>query len=160
LGCGEAAPAEGPPNAASDRSGDAAGLQIHDAVVASLGDGSPGALYFVVANTGSVPDTLVAIETASAESAELHHSAERDGIRSMEPVAELVIPAGAQVRLEPGGFHVMLIDLTDELVPGDTIEVTAVFGHAGRVSVRARAVSYFELADGLGDGDASSHAGH
>jgi copper(I)-binding protein len=39
-------------------------------------------------------------------------------VASMHPQEAVEIPAGWQVTFEPGGLHVMLIDLQD-VVPGD-----------------------------------------
>jgi hypothetical protein len=46
----------------------------------------------------------------------------------MQPVeGGIVVPAGGAVQLMPGGLHVMLINLTDELKPDDMIEITLKF---------------------------------
>lgn len=43
---------------------------------------------------------------------------------SMSPVSSIDIPAGGQAVLEPGGLHLMLLDLPDPLESGETFEVT------------------------------------
>jgi copper(I)-binding protein len=45
----------------------------------------------------------------------------------MKPVEKIEIPAGGQVVLEPGGYHIMLISLKKALNPGDSIDVTLTF---------------------------------
>jgi copper(I)-binding protein len=42
----------------------------------------------------------------------------------MREVAQIDLPAGETVRLEPGGLHIMLLDLVEDLEPGDTFELT------------------------------------
>jgi periplasmic copper chaperone A len=59
------------------------------------------------------------------------------GMMTMQEVERIDIPAGATVRLEPGGFHIMLLDVQQTLEPGDTVEVTLVFESAGEVVVTA-----------------------
>lgn len=59
------------------------------------------------------------------------------GMMKMQPVDSVPVPAGETVELKPGGFHVMLLDVQKELVPGDTIEVTLSFELAGEVTVTA-----------------------
>lgn len=54
----------------------------------------------------------------------------------MQPVKEITIPAGGTVTLEPGGYHVMVMDLKQELKAGDTIPVTLTFS-SGDVGVTA-----------------------
>lgn len=59
------------------------------------------------------------------------------GMMSMQPVGSIEVPADGSVALEPGGYHVMLLDVKKELVPGDTIEVTLTFERAGEVTATA-----------------------
>jgi copper(I)-binding protein len=59
------------------------------------------------------------------------------GMMTMQPVESIEVPADGTVALEPGGYHVMLLDVQKELVPGDTIEVTLTFELAGEVTVTA-----------------------
>jgi copper(I)-binding protein len=45
----------------------------------------------------------------------------------------LDLPAGKTVELKPGGYHVMLMDLKQQLKEGDSVPVTLVFeGKDGR----------------------------
>ncbi len=59
------------------------------------------------------------------------------GMRQLEDGLE--IPAGEEVSLEPGGYHVMLLELEQPIAEGDTIEVTLNFENAGEVKVEAEA---------------------
>ncbi len=59
------------------------------------------------------------------------------GMMTMQQVQGIEVPADGTVALEPGGYHVMLLDVKKELVPGDTIEVTLTFERAGEVSATA-----------------------
>jgi copper(I)-binding protein len=59
------------------------------------------------------------------------------GMMTMQEVDEIPVPAGETVSLEPGGYHVMLLDLVAPLEAGDTIEVTLTFAEAGEVVVEA-----------------------
>lgn len=61
------------------------------------------------------------------------------GMREMKDGLEL--PAGEEVSLEPGGYHVMLLELQAPIVNGDTIPVTLMFEKAGEVQVDAQARS-------------------
>lgn len=60
-----------------------------------------------------------------------------DGMMSMQPVDSIDVPAGATVALEPGGYHVMLLDLAGDLVAGDTVELTLTFGDGSTQDVAA-----------------------
>ena len=52
------------------------------------------------------------------------------GAMVMQQVMALDLPAGTTVDLEPGGYHIMLIDLAEPLVDGETFEVTLDFAEA------------------------------
>lgn len=130
------------------------GVGVAEAVLVAPAGDAPAAMYLTLTNSGDVADTLAAIETAVAERAELHRSAEQGGMIHMEPVGSLELPARGEIRMAPGGYHVMLTGLRSTLVPGDTVGVTVILNHAGRVPLRARVISYAELAGGLGRGPA------
>ena len=59
------------------------------------------------------------------------------GMMQMRPVERIEVPAGETVALEPGGYHIMLLDLQRELPVGETVEVTLTFEVAGDVVVTA-----------------------
>ena len=59
------------------------------------------------------------------------------GMMQMVPVDEIPVPAGETVALEPGGYHIMLLDLAAPLEVGDTIEVTLTFETAGEMVLEA-----------------------
>jgi len=77
--------------------------------------------------------------TTAAEGEESRDASGGEGgeMMTMKEVEEIAVPAGETVVLEPGGYHVMLIDLVDPLVVGDKIEITLVFAEAGEVVVEA-----------------------
>lgn len=52
------------------------------------------------------------------------------GEMTMAPVDRIEIPAGGQVALEPGGYHIMLMKLAAPLETGSTIKVTLTFDKA------------------------------
>lgn len=55
----------------------------------------------------------------------------------MQPVEDIPVPAGETVSLEPGGLHIMMLDLAEPLETGATIELTLTFEQAGDVVVMA-----------------------
>lgn len=58
------------------------------------------------------------------------------GAMVMQQVMALDLPAGTAVELEPGGYHIMLIDLAEPLVEGQTFEVTLDFAEAEDMTVQ------------------------
>lgn len=61
----------------------------------------------------------------------------QSGMMTMQEVSAIAIPAGETVSLEPGGFHVMLLDLAADLEVGDSIEVTLSFSNGYEETVTA-----------------------
>lgn len=106
-------------------------------------------VYFAVANADSVADTLAAITTPIASMAMAHDQVTHGGMTAMRPLPYVVIPALGSARFAPGGRHVMLEGLTRRIVAGDTIPLVLSFSHGGRVSIRARVVSYAQLDSAL-----------
>lgn len=80
-------------------------------------------------------DEQVTLTGASAEVAgmtELHQMVMKDGKMVMQPIeGGLEIPAGQTTVLQPGGNHVMLMRLEEELSPGDEVTVTLEFADGG-----------------------------
>jgi len=54
---------------------------------------------------------------------------------SMQQVPSIVVPAGESVALEPGGFHIMLMQLAEPLETGSEFTVTLTFEKAGAIDV-------------------------
>lgn len=102
---------------------------------ASVGTARPAVLYLTIRNNGTSDDRLIAIATPMARKSMLHELAVKDGVASMLHVMEIAVPAGATVALEPGGFHGMLVGLTQALKVGETFAVTLTFQEAGQVTV-------------------------
>lgn len=56
---------------------------------------------------------------------------------TMRPLARFRLPPGGTLEMKPGGYHVMLLGLTRDLHPGDTVAVTLTFEKAGPLTVQA-----------------------
>lgn len=95
-----------------------------------------GAVYLTIANGGTEPDRLLGGVADVARTIEIHDMAIEGGVMRMTPLVDgLEIPAGGTVSLHPQGLHVMLIDLTRDLRPGDRLDLTLRFERAGEVVV-------------------------
>lgn len=58
-----------------------------------------------------------------------------EGEMVMREVDSIALPAGVAVALEPGGYHIMLIDLAKPLEVGTTIKITLTFETAGEITL-------------------------
>jgi copper(I)-binding protein len=95
-----------------------------------------GAVYLTA--TAETADALVGadVDPSVAASAMLHSTTtSSSGQTSMEPLAQLPVPAGGELVLEPAGSHIMLVDLADGLADGESFELTLRFETAGDETV-------------------------
>lgn len=74
--------------------------------------------------------TLVAVATPAARVSEIHTMSMDNGVMRMRAIDALPVPAGKPVELKPGGYHVMLLDLTQPLADGSTVPLTLTFSDA------------------------------
>jgi copper(I)-binding protein len=95
------------------------------------------AVYFSIKNRGNVADRLVGGSSPVAGRTELHETRMEGGMAMMRPVESVTIPAQGTVKAEPGGLHIMLLDLKQPLEVGKKIPVTLKFERAGEVKVEA-----------------------
>lgn len=97
-----------------------------------------GVIYLTIKNEGGSPDTLLNVTSPAAAAAELHETQiDANDMAQMGQLTQVGIPAGASVSLEPGGKHIMLVKLKQELKVGDKIEVVLNFEKAGALTVEA-----------------------
>lgn len=73
------------------------------------------------------PSRLVAVSSPLTPAVEVHEMSMDGDIMRMRPVKALDLPAGKAVELKPGGYHVMLLNLTEQVREGDTVPLTLVF---------------------------------
>lgn len=91
-------------------------------------DGPVSAAYMVIENTGGA-DKLVSASADVAGVTEIHETKDMgNGVMGMQPVqGGLDVPANGSVTLKPGGYHIMLMKLKQDLTPGQTIKLTLTF---------------------------------
>jgi copper(I)-binding protein len=116
-------------------------IHVADAWARSPSD-DVGAVYLTAHNGAETTDRLIAVSTPAAGRAEIHETVMKDGQMQMSPVEAVEIGPDQEVVFEPGGYHVMLFDLTAPLEVGDTIDVTLTFENAGDIQVEALVKEY------------------
>jgi copper(I)-binding protein len=95
-----------------------------------------GAAYFTVVNHGKQSDTLVAVTSPVAATAELHRTSVEGSLARMRPAGQVVITPGQTVKAEPGGLHLMLTGLRKPLVAGSQVPLVLHFRQAGAITVQ------------------------
>lgn len=99
------------------------------------------AAYVVFQNHGDEADRLVSATADVTDTVELHQTSMDGGTMTMAQVDGIDLPAGGELLMEPGGYHVMLIELTRELHEGDSVAMTFTFEHGGTVEFTVPVVS-------------------
>jgi periplasmic copper chaperone A len=103
---------------------------------ATPGGAKTGGGFLTIENKGSAPDRLVAVSGDFAGKIEVHEMAVKDGVMTMRLLENgLAIEPGKTVKLAPGGYHLMMLDLKAPLKQGDKLPVTLQFEKAGTVAV-------------------------
>lgn len=130
---------------------------VRDAWARASADGQANGAAYMTITGGDGDDRLIAATVSPdvAARAEIHETVmagsdgddPRDGngmggngggmggAMTMREVEAIDIPAGEDVALEPGGYHVMFMELVEPLVAGDTLDLTLTFERAGDVTV-------------------------
>lgn len=95
-----------------------------------------GAAFFTVTNDGAESDRLIAAVASVSHVTEIHEVKDNNGVKEMRPLENgLEILAGETVVLAPGGYHIMMIGLTEDLTAGMSFELTLTFEKAGEIVV-------------------------
>lgn len=134
-------------------------IRVSRAYAAVPATGDRTALYLTVENNSAEDDALVEVSTDVAGRVELHRQVSSGGMMRMERVAEIEVPAGGRATLQPGGLHIMLLDLRRPLGAGDELGIDLTFRRAGRVRARAEVRPYAELEGLLRDDARGAAAG-
>jgi len=84
------------------------------------GQGGTGAFMTLVARDGG---KLIGAASPVAGVVELHEMAMENNVMKMRAIPSLDLPAGREVQLKPGGYHVMLLDLKRPLKVGEKVQI-------------------------------------
>ena len=95
-----------------------------------------GGGYLTIENKGTAPDRLIGGSADIAGSVQVHEMSMDGGVMKMHPLDKaLAIEPGKTVKLAPGGYHLMMMDLKSPLKKGDKLPITLEFEKAGKVQV-------------------------
>jgi len=110
--------------------------------------------YVTIENKGAAPDKLIGGSGNIAGKVEVHEMAMNNGVMTMRPLDKgLTIEPGKTVKLAPGGYHLMIMDLKGPFKQGEQVPVTLEFEKAGKVKVSLDV-------QGVGAQAPADHSGH
>lgn len=105
----------------------ATGIRVSNAWTRpALKDGN-GAVYFLLQNHSAGRDELTGASSDVAQAVEMHKSSMEGDVMRMEQVSSIPIQGKASIDFAPGGLHIMLIGLNEDLSAGDEIQVSLHF---------------------------------
>jgi periplasmic copper chaperone A len=99
-----------------------------------------GGLFMVIKNSGNAPDKLLSGKSPACGSIEVHEMVKKaDGTMGMNLLDKpLEIPAGGQVELKSGSYHIMCIMKKDDVFKtGANIDLTLAFEKSGEKNISA-----------------------
>lgn len=117
------------------------GIEIYNPRAMSGKTGEVTGGFMSIKNTGSASDSLLGAVCGAAMMTQVHETTMDDGVMKMREVAAIEIPAGQIVELKHGGYHIMLMDLKQDVAAGGTTECTLKFEKAGDVTVSLMVMS-------------------
>ncbi|MBU6491842.1 MAG: copper chaperone PCu(A)C [Burkholderiales bacterium] len=104
-----------------------ASLEVRQGWVRWLPGGLPAAGYLTIVNHGDKPVALVKASSPDYGDVMLHRTLSSGGTTRMEAIDRMTVPAHGQAALSPGNYHLMLMQATRPVAPGDQVPVTLQF---------------------------------
>ncbi len=113
-------------------------IMVHDAWVRSAPPNAKVlAAYMVIMNKSSEPRALTAVSSSIFGKVKMHKTEMHEGMMKMVPQEQLSIPAGGALTLEPGGYHLMLINPESVPQEGEHINFELHFDNGKIIAVSA-----------------------
>lgn len=102
--------------------------------------GATSGAYVTIVNHDSATVELLSASSTVAAAAEVHETMTHEGMSHMMARPAVPIAPRDSLVMKPGGLHVMLLQLTRRLSPGDTVPLILRFssGDSVRVNVPVR----------------------
>jgi copper(I)-binding protein len=102
---------------------------------ATVPGATTGVVFFTISNAGNTTDRLLRASTPVAGGVALHQMAVEEGMMKMRAVPSLELRPGARLELQPGGYHLMLLDLKHPLKVGEKFPMTLTFERGGTLTI-------------------------
>jgi periplasmic copper chaperone A len=103
------------------------GLTVKDAWIRWLPAGLPAGGYLTLANSSDRPLVLVSASSTAYGEVGLHRTMHHGGMSKMTPVASVTIPAHGSLDFAASGYHLMLMQPTRAISPGEHLPITLHF---------------------------------
>ncbi|MFC3867026.1 copper chaperone PCu(A)C [Helicobacter equorum] len=115
----------------------AADIEVADVFVQFVPHNSKAAAAFMRIHNNTDKDiALVGGKSAISENTEFHTHIYKDGMKKMVQVPEILVKAYGDVNLEPGGYHVMFINLIEPLKEGQKVSFSLQFSNGNTIELK------------------------
>ena len=112
-------------------------IKIENAWMRSANKGMNTALYFDINNLSLKEYELVDVSSGIAKVVQIHETYKQGENLGMRKVESITIKGRNTFHLAPGGFHVMVIRLKENLKVGDKKEFTLTFKNHEKIKIMA-----------------------
>ena len=123
----------------------ASGFSVEDAYIRAMPPGRTAtAAYLSLSNNSDRDCSIIGGSSAVAATLEIHQQLNSDGMMKMRPVVAVTVAAGETLLFRPGGFHLMLLGIEADLVPGQTHPISLLTEDCGTIKIVAVVRSLFQ----------------
>ncbi|SCZ59353.1 copper chaperone PCu(A)C [Thiohalomonas denitrificans] len=113
-------------------------VMVEDPYVRAVPAGQPNsAAFMTLANHSDEDVAIINGSSPVANVVELHTHVHEGGMMKMRQIDKIDVDANGSTELKPGGLHVMLIGLKQELHEGDHVSVTLEFNDGSSKTIDA-----------------------
>lgn len=113
---------------------EAGAVTVTNGWIRALPSNVPSGGYFTLANDTGKAIVLTGAESPACGMLMLHKTETSGGMASMSDVESIPVAAGGHVAFAPGGYHLMCMDPTAAIKPGNKVPVTLVFADGTKVT--------------------------
>ncbi len=113
----------------------AADVHVTDPWIRWLPADIPAAGYMTLVNTQSSDRILIAVTSKDYVEIGIHQTLDDHGVSKMRPVESITLTPHAQVRFAEGGYHLMLMQPTHPIHPGDRVTLSLHFKEGPPIDV-------------------------
>jgi periplasmic copper chaperone A len=94
----------------------------------------PSGGYFDLSNASGKTVVLTGASSPACGMLMLHKTDDAGGMSAMSDVKSIPVAPGGHLRFAPGGYHLMCMDATAAIKPGNKVPVTLVFADGAKIT--------------------------
>lgn len=113
-------------------------VKVENPYARAVPPGQPNSASFMtLVNESDVDHSVKSAASPVAATVELHTHTNNNGVMEMRQVEQIDVPAKGRTELKPGGLHVMLIGLKQDMKAGEKAQITLTFEDGSTTTVDA-----------------------